>query len=231
MAIAKTLDLVRERRAEFVAGELPRFVSPAPSRILAVTGKGQPGGPEFRADVAALQATALKVRAARRKGGRDFKLPPLEALWWAPRRAGSAWSWKAFLRVPAFVTERDVKAATDLTVHRGKGAADKIQLENLEEGDCVQALHRGPQATEHETLARLEEAARAEGRSLAPPHHEIYLSDPDRTPPEELRTIVRHPLAFPVLGGRASAEHDRTPVSIRQRRLGAEPQHRGRELR
>jgi hypothetical protein len=26
------------------------------------------------------------------------------------------------------------------------------------------------------------------------PHHEIYLSDPGRTAPEKLRTVLRHPV-------------------------------------
>ena len=25
-------------------------------------------------------------------------------------------------------------------------------------------------------------------------HHEIYLSDPRKTPPEKLRTVIRHPI-------------------------------------
>jgi hypothetical protein len=230
MATAKTLDLLRKRRAEFLAGEVPRFVAPAPARVLAIAGKGEPGGPAFRAAVSALVAVAGIVRMGRKKGGHDFKVSHLEALWWPPRRQGTAFAWKVFLRVPAFVTTREVKSAAAHAVGRGKTAAARIALEAFEEGECVQGLHVGPTEEVGATIERLDQAARAQGRALAPPVHQIYLNGPP-TPPERLRTIVRHPLAAPRKGAKASAGRDRTPVSIRQRRGGAEPQHRGREMR
>jgi hypothetical protein len=35
--------------------------------------------------------------------------------------------------------------------------------------------------------------AQENGLKLIGPHHEIYLSDPRRVPPERLRTILREP--------------------------------------
>jgi hypothetical protein len=35
--------------------------------------------------------------------------------------------------------------------------------------------------------------AQANGLKLSGPHHEIYLSDPRRVPPDRLKTILRQP--------------------------------------
>jgi hypothetical protein len=77
---------------------------------------------------------------------------------------------------------------------RGKATAIRPRLERFAEGRVAQILHVGPFADEPRTIEELhafiaEQGLRATGR-----HHEIYLSDPRRTAPERLRTIVRQPV-------------------------------------
>jgi len=79
---------------------------------------------------------------------------------------------------------------------RRKGKeVEKVRLESLAEGQCVQMLHVGPYDKEHETLASMKALAAVSGLSFRGPHHEIYLSDPRRVAPEKLRTILRMPVA------------------------------------
>jgi hypothetical protein len=231
MAIAKTLDLVRAHRAEYEATAAPRLLEVAPAHYLALAGKGEPGGPEFRADVAALFAVAEGVRAATRARGRDFKLAHLEALWYAPRRAGGPFAWKVLLRMPEFATARDAKDAAAHAAHRGKQVARSIRIETLEEGACIQALHRGRYADVSATMGRLATAAAAAGRTLAPPVHEIYLNDPAEVGAENAETIVRHPLAAGAAKHAAPRGRDRMPGTLRTVRLAKAPQHRAREAR
>ena len=79
---------------------------------------------------------------------------------------------------------------------KGKaGPLDAVALTTLEEGDCLQTLHIGPYTDEAPVLSRLhEEVMPAAGLTFAGPHHEIYLSDPRRVPPEKLKTILRQPV-------------------------------------
>ncbi len=56
-------------------------------------------------------------------------------------------------------------------------------------------LHVGPYSEECATIARMQTFANENGCALGGPHHEIYLSDPRRVPPERLRTILRFPIA------------------------------------
>jgi len=166
----------------------------------------------------------------RRREGHEFKMAPLEALWWAPRRAGGAWSWEALVRVPEQLGGREVKEAAARIAARGPAEAKKVRLETLEEGACVQALHVGPWADEGATVERMASAAHAGGGALAGPHHEIYLSDPRRTAPARLRTVLRLPLARArhAAGPRG---RDRLPATLRELRAGTSPQHRAREMR
>jgi hypothetical protein len=70
-----------------------------------------------------------------------------------------------------------------------------LRLEPLDEGRCLQRLHIGSYDDEGPTLARLHnEIMPAQGVRFAGPHHEIYLSDPRKTTPEKLKTILRQPV-------------------------------------
>jgi hypothetical protein len=56
-------------------------------------------------------------------------------------------------------------------------------------------LHLGPYDDEGPVLAALhEDFLPANGLRMTGHHHEIYLSDPRRTAPERLRTILRQPV-------------------------------------
>jgi hypothetical protein len=43
-------------------------------------------------------------------------------------------------------------------------------------------------------MALMRSFAEANGLKYGAPHHEIYLSDPRRVPPERLKTILRNPV-------------------------------------
>ena len=75
------------------------------------------------------------------------------------------------------------------------------ELLTIDEGLCAQIMHLGPYDDEPATVALLDAfvaeqglandmSDTAEGRH----HHEIYLSDPRRTAPEKLKTVLRHPV-------------------------------------
>jgi hypothetical protein len=53
----------------------------------------------------------------------------------------------------------------------------------------------GPYDAEGETIGRMTAYASAAGLAPHGVHHEIYLSDPRRVPPERLKTVLRQPVA------------------------------------
>ena len=58
----------------------------------------------------------------------------------------------------------------------------------------MQVMHIGPYATENATIAHMTAFAKAKGLVPNGRHHEIYLSDPNRTLPEKMQTILRQPV-------------------------------------
>jgi hypothetical protein len=135
-------------------------------------------------------------------GGQDYKVCQLEGLWWADGSSADftavprdQWRWKLLIRVPDFIGQADLDQAKAALRDKGKPPAfESVRLETIEEGPCVQMLHVGPYAEEPATLALMRQFAAAGGLEFRGPHHEIYLSDPRRVPPERLRTILRMPV-------------------------------------
>jgi hypothetical protein len=69
---------------------------------------------------------------------------------------------------------------------------ERVSLDDLREGLCVQIMHIGPYADEPGTLAKMSAFAEQNGYVFHGPHHEIYLGDPRTAKPENLRTVLRH---------------------------------------
>ena len=66
------------------------------------------------------------------------------------------------------------------------------------EGICVQCMHMGPYDNEPETVGRMKQYAKDHGYEMdfsdRRYHHEIYLSDVRKCKPENLKTVIRHPI-------------------------------------
>lgn len=72
--------------------------------------------------------------------------------------------------------------------------AEDVALIALSEGRCVQVMHLGPYADEPATITAMHDFMAGNGLRPRGMHHEIYLSDPRRTAPEKMKTILRQPV-------------------------------------
>ena len=194
------LDLLKEHKACYAASKKPVILSIAVARYLAIDGQGAPGGEEFQEAVGALYAGAFTMKMASKSKGQDYAVCKLEALWWAdgvsfPEAKPEQVRYKLMIRIPDFIAESDLNDTLNVLRKKDKTPrAGDLRLESLDEGRCVQMLHLGPYDREAETIQEMQAAATAEGLALHGLHHEIYLSDPRRVPPDRLRTILRHPV-------------------------------------
>jgi hypothetical protein len=203
------LDLVRLHATGFAASRTPAVVRLRAVNCLAIEGRGAPESRDFQEAIGALLGVAHTLQSAQQAAGHDFKVPPLEALWWSDydlarledpralwRVPRSNWRWKALLLLPGFVTSEDVRAAREsLSDKRGGDPLPRcVRLERIEEGACVQILHVGPYADEPETVRKMQALMKEKGLTPCGFHHEVYLGDPRRTAPARLRTILRQPV-------------------------------------
>lgn len=197
---AVKVDLLAANRGEYAASRTPKFVRIRRARYLAVTGQGEPGATPFQESIGALYTVAYTVKMARKFAGKDFTVSKLEALYWwnedATAMPLSQCHWQLLIRMPGFITEREVRTAGAKLIAQGKDPrVGDVELVSLDEGLCVQILHVGPYDSERPSIDEMIRFAVAAGRRIAGRHHEIYLSDPRRVPPARLKTILRQPVA------------------------------------
>jgi len=202
MAKAEKLDLRKQFKRDYTATQEPGQVTIKASPFLAVVGRGEPGGKEYTEKLNALYSVAYTVKMTLKKAGKDFVVLGLEGLWWAddPKKnllevPRQDWNWKSMIRQPDFVTRELVEESKKQVQNRKKiAAAADVQLEVFEEGRCVQILHIGPYATEGSSIQKMLAFMKANGLEVRGLHHEIYMSDPGRTPESKLKTIIRLPV-------------------------------------
>ena len=202
MALPTKLDLYKEHKAEYVSPKKPVLVQVKTARYLAIEGRGAPGGPVFAAKIGALYGVAFTVKMTRKFAGlEDYTVGKLEGQWFfdagegCPPARKDDWRWTLLIRTPDFIGPEDVTKAVAALLDKGKSPEVKeVKIETFTEGQCVQMLHVGPYDREPETIQVMKDYAADKGLKLAGPHHEIYLSDPRRVPPERLKTILRVPV-------------------------------------
>jgi hypothetical protein len=195
----KTLDSYKARRGEF------RIIDVAQLQYLMVDGVGDPNtAQEYTDAIGALYPIAYKLKFASKQDlGKDYVVMPLEALWWASdmdsfttNRDKSQWNWTAMIMVPDWINRDIFDAAMAAVAAKDRPASlDKVRLDTLREGRCVQTLHIGSYDDESEILAKLHhEYIPNAGLRMTGKHHEIYFSDFRRVEPSKLRTILRQPV-------------------------------------
>jgi hypothetical protein len=111
----------------------------------------------------------------------------------APRES---WRWRLRIDVPADVTEAElaevVRAATTKKGGKLEGSAEagRVALERVPSMKVGRILHVGPYGEEPASFDRIRALLGAAGLRGGNAHQEIYLSDPMRTEPAKLRTVL-----------------------------------------
>ena len=175
-----------------------------PMNFVMIDGHGDPNtAQEYKDAVEALYAVAYKVKfASKRELDQDYVVPPLEGLWWAEdmgafiERDKSTWDWTMMIMQPAWISQEMLtEAIQQVAKSKELPALPRLRFETYNEGLSVQILHVGSYDDEGPTIARLHnEFLPQNGYTEAGKHHEIYLSDPRRTAPEKLKTVLRQPV-------------------------------------
>ncbi len=187
------------------AGEDFHIVEVPELTFLQIDGHGDPNTtPAYTNAVQALYTLSYSIRAvAKKQLGRAHVVGPLEGLWSAEDSrafatgAKSEWDWTMLISQPAWITTEMFEAAmaTATKKRNAPTALASVWLAPYTEGASVQILHVGSYDDEAPVLARLHDEFFPEhGLTFSGRHHEIYLSDPRRTEPSKLRTILRQPV-------------------------------------
>jgi hypothetical protein len=171
-------------------------------KFIKVDGDGSPGNAEYMAAISWLYPLSYGLKFSSKKTlGKDYVVPPLEGLWWADDMTAytsdrrDEWLWTMMIMQPEWISDDMYSASLENTVSKQGVPPETLRFELFEEGLSVQILHIGPYEEEAPTIARMHNEYMPEnGLAENGHHHEIYLSDPRRTAPEKLRTVLRHPV-------------------------------------
>ncbi len=189
----------------------PEIVTVPKANYIAVRGRGNPNdeGGEYQKAIGILYAVAYTLKMSYKtdykiEGFFDYIVPPLEGFWWQEGKDGidygnkSEFCWISVIRLPDFITEKDFDWAVETAERKKKIDCSKAEFLPIDEGLCVQIMHLGSFDNEPETVETMDRFIAENGYqndfSDTRIHHEIYLSDPRKTPAEKWKTVIRHPI-------------------------------------
>lgn len=205
------LDFKKEEIHLYLPPAHPVLADVPEMNFFMVDGEGDPNDPAgaYQQAVETLYALSYAVRMGGKRrifpipAYREYVVSPLEGLWWGCEHdtpvSKKDFRWISMIRQPGFVTQETLAYAQEqVAMKKPHLNTEAVRLDSLREGLCVQCLHTGPYDDEPVTLARMRAFMEQEG--LLPDleglrtHHEIYLSDPRKTPEERLKPVLRLPV-------------------------------------
>ncbi len=204
-------DFKKEYKEFYLPKAKPELIEVPPMNYIAVRGEGDPNveGGAYKTAIGLLYGVAFTVKMSklgdrRIEGYFDYVVPPLEGFWRQEGVCGfdyarkDTFQWTSVIRLPDFVRPEDVDWAVSEAGRKKGQDFSAVEFLTVEEGLCVQMMHVGPFDAEPESVAKMDRFLAEQGYENdftdTRRHHEIYLSDARRVPPERWRTVIRHPV-------------------------------------
>lgn len=206
-------DFKKEYKDLYQPKTKPSIIEVPEMIFIAIDGNGDPNtSSEYKKALEILYGLSFTIKMSKMSGTQpegyfEYVVPPLEGLWYVDDAKfdgtnitdKSRFCWTSMIRQPEFVTEKVFENARNALAKKKRELdLSKARLIKMTEGLCVQIMHKGSYDNEPESIAKMREFAEksgyAEDISDTRFHHEIYLSDPRRCAPENLKTVIRHPV-------------------------------------
>lgn len=211
------LDYKKEYKDLYLPKTKPMVIQVPSMKFIMIKGKGNPNSEngEYQEALQLLYGLSFTIKMSKKgayniEGYFEYVVPPLEGLWWQKDNKGvdyqhkENFEWISMIRQPEFVTEEVFEWACEELTNKKGIPTEKAMFKEFEEGLCVQMMHKGSYDNEPKTLQEIEEYMKKEGykndigtilpNGMTRKHHEIYLSDPRKTSPENLKTVLRIPV-------------------------------------
>ncbi len=206
-------DYKKEYKDLYMPKNTPSIINVPKMIFIMVDGKGDPNtSKEYENAMNVLYGLSYTIKMSKMgnnniEGYFDYVVPPLEGFWDGEEgyfdglniMDKSKFIWTSMIRQSEFVTKEVYNWALE-QLKKKKPELDysNVKYEVLEEGICVQIMHIGSYDAERESIAKMNEYIEKNGYANdfenGRRHHEIYLGDPRKTKPENLKTVIRHPV-------------------------------------
>lgn len=167
--------------------------------FIMVDGIGNPSVEEFKLKSKILRVVSKEIKERLKQQGVTVTVSPLEGLWDTYDNSHFDVTRKQMIKFTLImaqhplVTEKMVnQIKEELVAKNDNPYILDVYFKTLQEGKCVQMLHRGAYNTEINTTKQIMEYITVENMKLVGLHHEIYLNDPEKVEKNDLKTIVRY---------------------------------------
>ena len=204
-------DFKKEYKEFYMPKSRPEIITVPQMNYIAVRGEGDPNEADgaYKKAVGVLYSVAYTIKMSYKgshkiDGFFEYVVPPLEGFWRQGNNSDidytdkGKFSWISVIRLPDFVTEEDFKWAVEEASRKKKFDCSAAEFLTVDEGLCVQIMHIGAYDDEPRSVALLDDFIKENGYENdltdARLHHEIYISDPNKTVPEKRKTVIRHPI-------------------------------------
>ena len=215
--VVMAFDFKKEYKEFYMPKNKPEIVLVPKANYIAVRGTGDPNedGGAYQQAIGVLYAVAYTLKMSYKtdhkiSGFFEYVVPPLEGFWWQEHTDGvdytdkSTFNWISVIRLPDFITKEDFEWAVEAATKKKKLDCSSAELMTIDEGLCVQIMHLGPFDEEPATVALMDAYLEQNGYindlNKERLHHEIYLSDARKVPPEKWKTVIRHPIKKRIQG-------------------------------
>ena len=201
--MTKSVDYKRDYKHLYLPPAEPVIVDVPEMPFILLDGTGDPNGEAFVRQTEALYAVSYAVKMSYRgddapAGYYAYKVFPLEGVWdlvdySKPATDKDNLKYTIMIRQPDFLTEEDfMRFLGQVKRKKSNPYLDHVRFERIEEGLCCQMTHIGSYDDEPLSFARMEAFCAGQGyERMAKTHREIYLSDPRKTEPSRLKTVLR----------------------------------------
>ena len=204
-------DFKKEYKEFYMPKSKPEIVTVPQANYIAVRGKGDPNeeGGAYQQALTVLYSVAYTLKMSHKadykiEGFFEYVVPPLEGFWWQDGIDGvdyeskDRFNWISVIRLPDFVKRKDFDWAVETVSKKKKLDCSAAEFLTVNEGLCVQIMHVGSFDDEPRSVALMDNFLVENGYkndiSSSRLHHEIYMSDARKTPPEKQKTVIRHPI-------------------------------------
>jgi hypothetical protein len=198
------LDYKKEYKDLYLPKKNPVSVTVPAIDFIMIDGKGDPNGEEFALATATLYSLSYAVKMSYKSDNvpvdyYDYTVFPLEGVWdlsdiTKPLTEKSNFKYKIMIRQPDFLTaELFERFLAETKKKKPNLTLDKVEFGTIAEGLCCQMLHIGSYDDEPTSFEMMRQfCADNELTRISNQHREIYISDPRKTEPHKIKTVLRY---------------------------------------
>ena len=198
------VDYKKDFKEIYLPKTKPTIIQLEPMKYVTVEYLGDPNESRYQYVMSALYGFSwtTKMKSKERLDYYEYTIFPLEGIWDLQDKSIASTiksNYKAIMmiRQPDFLDENLFKKYREMLLGKEKdeNVREKIKeakLEIINEGLCLQMMHKGSYDDEAATFKIMEDYCQEKGyERVSKIHKEIYLSDPRKAKPENLKTVLR----------------------------------------